>query len=69
MRLSPEKRGGMIHFIIINYACSYVCTCAHVCGSQISTFSAVSQAQSVLFLETRSLIDLELTKQARLGSR
>lgn len=46
-----------------------VLMCAHVCGSEISTFSAVSQAQSVLFLETRSLIDLELTKQARLGSR
>lgn len=57
-----SRKRGVINVIIINYACSYMCTCAYVCGSQISTFSAASQAHSALFLETRSLIDLELTE-------
>lgn len=45
MRLFTEKKGGR-YFIIINYVCSYVCTCAHVCGSHISTFRVVPQSQS-----------------------
>lgn len=54
---------------LVFLVCGYVCVQVymHVCGARRTTLTAISWVLSTLFVETRSLIKLELTKYSRLG--